>query len=250
MKGKITEYILKSLPGVKAIYATGIFHDFTRHAHESYVLGAVLKGVRVIRLADDELVVNMGDVFQLLPFQEHSCGILEQQMHDYIAISVSIDELALIGADYKDAFSALFLELFDVSGCTENNQELENNIQDKVRSLDFAPETLGKSMRESGLLRAGVDFINEYYYLKLSLEDVADYVGMSKYNFQRKFTEYFGMSPAEMLAKKRVCAGLSLLGSGEKASMAALKCGFADQSHFCRVVKKLTGVTAANYIKN
>ncbi len=243
MQGVITEYKLESLPEVTAVYGRGINHSFPRHSHASYTAGAVLRGRRKITAGNTECVYNPGQVFEIMPLQEHFCESLSSNGHDYLALSLTpAAYMECIGRGID--FSVIFMELFDRIGRDKFSESLVAEVIQGVSGL--RPENYTETELPEAI-DMGYDFIGENYSLKLSLADIAAYSCMSKYNFQRNFTSYIGMSPAALQGKYRVASALLRLRQGQRASSVALDCGFSDQSHLCRMVKKLTGVTIRNY---
>ncbi len=243
MQGVITEYKLESLPEITAVYGRGINHSFPRHSHVSYTAGAVLNGKRRIITGNTERIYNGGDIFEILPFQEHVCESVSRKGHDYLALSLP-PEIYVKYLGQGIDFSLIFKELFERIGRENFAESLILKVIQGVAGL--RPEEYTE-IELPAAINMGYSFIGENYSLKLSLTDIAAYSCMSKYNFQRSFTRYVGMSPAALQGKYRVASALRRLRQGQRASSVALDCGFSDQSHLCRTVKKLTGVTISNY---
>ena len=248
MKSRIEEYRLTSIPGGRAVFARGILHNFSRHAHESYIIGMVVRGSRIMETAGAVQRIDSGGIFHLRPFQQHSCCSLGQESHDYLALALSSEQLRDVCSMSGHPVAQAFTELFYLVGRIKLTQDI-------LKVMVMEAETVANDLLNiAGIsciprqISKGLGFIGQNYNLRLSLEDIAEYSCMSKYNFQRVFTRYIGMSPADAVAKKRVYSALRLICEGETASRAALECGFSDQSHLCRMVKKLTGVTVRNYI--
>lgn len=72
--------------------------------------------------------------------------------------------------------------------------------------------------------------------------------GMSVRAFERAFAAEYGMSPQRYLRRLRLQAASRLLVSTrEGLAEIAASCGFADQSHFTREFRRLTGTTPGRY---
>lgn len=77
---------------------------------------------------------------------------------------------------------------------------------------------------------------------ELPLSRLADECGLSVRHFIRAFKQSTGATPHRWLLKERVdCATGLLKNSGLPLSDIALRCGFADQSHFTRVFTAFVG---------
>lgn len=253
MKSRIVEYNLSKTSGVSAVYARGIHNCFARHSHESYIIGIVLSGRRITVSGDVEVVTGKGELFRLKPYQEHSCRFEGGGGCDYFALAVSNKRANDICGDVQEdvvsegkSLSVEELTLEFDSGIDE-----DAGIWSVFEIINFLLMQLSPVLEDEDsvpeLLSRGMGFINDNYSLKVSLEDIASYSCMSKYNFQRLFVKYYGMSPAALIDKKRVSEAIRRIHAGEPPSSVALYCGFSDQSHLCRVIKKVTGVSVSNY---
>ncbi|WP_299737505.1 AraC family transcriptional regulator [uncultured Roseobacter sp.] len=76
------------------------------------------------------------------------------------------------------------------------------------------------------------------------LDDLASEVGMSMSHFSRVFKEVMGKSPMQFVLSYRVEQAMRRM-EDQTLSLGeiALDCGFADQAHFTRTFKQLTGQT-------
>ena len=90
------------------------------------------------------------------------------------------------------------------------------------------------------------DFIEESIGLNISMAELAELVHLSVFHFSRKFSKEFGCSPHAYVIKKRVDLALTLLSTTPLPIKAiASECGFADQSHLTRVIRRFVGTTPA-----
>jgi len=74
------------------------------------------------------------------------------------------------------------------------------------------------------------------------LESLAEGAGVHRVHLSRSFARHFGVPPSVYRARSRAAMGLTRLVNGEGAAMAAIGAGFADQAHFTRWIKKMTGL--------
>jgi AraC family transcriptional regulator len=89
-------------------------------------------------------------------------------------------------------------------------------------------------------------FIDEHLTETIRLKDLSAVAQRSTAYFCRAFKRTFGDSPHSYLITRRVkFAGDLMLGSDAPLSEIAQASGFADQSHFCRHFRQVTGQTPA-----
>lgn len=78
----------------------------------------------------------------------------------------------------------------------------------------------------------------------VSLADLARETGLSRAHFARAFRRSVGDPPHRWLVKQRIAnARIHLLEPRLPISVVASMCGFADQSHFTRVFRAVTGIS-------
>lgn len=77
----------------------------------------------------------------------------------------------------------------------------------------------------------------------LTLADLSEAAGLSPYRLNRVFAASLGMPPHAYQTHLRSRLALRLLRDGRAVSEVALTCGFADQSHLTRVLKRQYGFT-------
>lgn len=83
---------------------------------------------------------------------------------------------------------------------------------------------------------------------KISNAELAKAAGTSSRSLERAFVREYGLSPQQYLRRLRIQTACRLL-VGTRAPLARIssKCGFADQSHFTRDFRRLTGMTPRAY---
>lgn len=95
--------------------------------------------------------------------------------------------------------------------------------------------------------RYTVDYIQSHLAEDLSLEVLASLEGLSVYHFARTFRAEIGASPRQFIINERVNRAKQLLKSSDPISEIAMQVGFANQSHFTRCFKRVTGQTPNQY---
>jgi AraC family transcriptional regulator len=87
-------------------------------------------------------------------------------------------------------------------------------------------------------------FIGENLDRKLNLEILASLVRLSCSHFARACRNTFGMSPRELVIRRRIERAQTLIRSSQTPlSQVAMDCGFADQAHFSRLFRRFVGMT-------
>lgn len=104
--------------------------------------------------------------------------------------------------------------------------------------------------RHRNVIRKAMSYMRLNCERNLTLGEVADYVGYSHTHFSKVFKEEMGCGFRTYLNQTRVEKSKVLLLAGNTPiSEICSACGFEDQSYFCKVFKRLEGVTPDRYRK-
>ena len=101
---------------------------------------------------------------------------------------------------------------------------------------------------ERKLVGAAIHYIKENIASKLTVDDIAASVGLSKYYFLREFKRLTGYTPVSYINILRCEYAKELLRSGKhKVREVAVMCGFENDSYFANVFKKHTGMLPSHF---
>lgn len=92
-----------------------------------------------------------------------------------------------------------------------------------------------------------VDYIEEHYMEKLTVQDAAAHFGFSKYYFCKWFKTNTRVTFNEFLNAVRISRAAVDLANGYSVEETAERCGFSDPSYFVKVFKRLRGRTPRVY---
>lgn len=92
------------------------------------------------------------------------------------------------------------------------------------------------------------DYLDEHFMEDISLEDVANIAGFSKFYFSRLFKQYQNCNFYDYLCYKRIKSAETLLLKPDNSiTEIALQSGFSSLSTFNRTFKKVKGCTPSEY---
>ena len=99
-------------------------------------------------------------------------------------------------------------------------------------------------------MRQATDRITCDYSQSLEVAEIAQQVGLSTSQLNRRFRAVFQMPPSEYLQRVRVHEASRRLVDGDQAiSEIALECGFYDQAHLTRTFRRWMGMTPRDFRK-
>jgi len=97
-------------------------------------------------------------------------------------------------------------------------------------------------------IAVATDYIHQHYANKLPADIIAQKAGMNKTRFHACFREAKGMTLHKYVQQLRIARASALLIDTNKPVKAiADLSGFPNESHFCRVFKKVTTFSPANF---
>lgn len=101
---------------------------------------------------------------------------------------------------------------------------------------------------DDDLIRQAQNFIEENLGEKISFEQLASKLAISRRNFDRRFVKATGNTPVEYLQRVKVEAAKRALESGRKTVFEVMgDVGYSDDKAFREVFKKLTGLSPLDY---
>lgn len=262
----IINKILSTNPKIEIIGCNNNAHFFHNHIHESFTLGIVLNGKKLIKINETEYVVNSGECFIINPYEPHSCSSYTEQGVDYIALSVpnslvftsvnknSAEEICFNINVGRDDF--LFNFILDYSKCLN----IESNILTRIETLENLFPYLFKKYGKNKLYSKSekykkqvvvkiLDYFDIHYSETIQSPDLVNVVHISPFHLNRIFREIVGVPPHQYLQLLRLRKAKELLRNGESIVASVYKTGFSDQSHLTRVFKKNMGITPGKFIK-
>ena len=101
---------------------------------------------------------------------------------------------------------------------------------------------------DSQVITATMGYINTHFREELSLDDVAEFAGFSRYYFSRSFKKQTGYSFKDYLCQKRLQVAMDLLiRSNIPMREVAIESGFGSVATFNRVFREKKGCTPTQY---
>ncbi len=146
------------------------------------------------------------------------------------------DDLPIYGETMICAKILEFTALVGMNAPTGNVQEIgkdelsEKVIEDKLPLLNAC------------------GYISEHFTEQITLNQVADYVGLSKYYFERVFKQFTDMTFYQYLIQKRISFAQELLANHSlSVTEIAFAAGFSSSSAFARAFRQSTGYAPSEF---
>jgi AraC-like DNA-binding protein len=224
-----------SFDGIDAVETHGIDAATPWHDHARLVIGIVDRGRRRIAFRDRVVEVAAGSGFVVAPGHAHR--ILAGGLVDHRALS--LPALPGVGgpasgriddAAWVERVAAAFVAV--AGGRGRPDDDLVGRTVALLGPAP-APSLLPGAVRR--VRRRLADLPED----RPTLDALAAATGLTPWHLQRLYRRHTGISPhdADQVIRLRLARALML--AGASPSTAAAEAGFADQSHFNRVFKRL-----------
>ena len=100
---------------------------------------------------------------------------------------------------------------------------------------------LKNTSRNHDYIKKAITFISDNFTRELSLDEISDYVGVSKYHLAREFKKFTGQTPITYINILRCKKAQMCIFEGMTVTETAMECGFESLSYFSRTYKKIMG---------
>lgn len=107
-----------------------------------------------------------------------------------------------------------------------------------------------ENMLQTSELRKLINWTQHNFQNKITLEDIANYMGYSKYYFCNKFKSITGTTYQKYLQSVRISHACRLLINDTSTTETCYKCGFSNVSYFIKVFKKIQGLSPKQYAES
>lgn len=148
--------------------------------------------------------------------------------------------------EFMDVFRKVNFETFMVC---RNPKELDELIRKNLKILEEKSQAFYQENEGMYIVRQAKKYTRENYSdSNLTLQEVADYAGISKNYFSKMFKEMSGEKYWDYLTEYRIERAKELLRETNLSqSMICEKIGYQSEYHFSRKFKELTGISPNKY---
>jgi AraC-like DNA-binding protein len=250
--------------GIPGIEAMTLFsdHTFPRHSHDQFGLGIVTSGAQRSWSAIGQVESTVGDVIMLNPGEIHDGVPAGRSARGWRILYL---DPALVAREMAGETIRGELIVRPVARDPELARHVVRLFEQVARrtpdrlaaeeSLMSCLMLVAQRHRVTGPCSAGVSpsvwkavrRLDVAPEVPVSLAELAESSGMSRFQLLRGFAREVGTTPHAYLVQRRVCLARRFLAAGESLADAALLAGFADQSHMTRAFLRQCGITPGRY---
>lgn len=231
---------------------------------DHYLIHYITSGKGTYTVEEKTFSLTAGDAFLIYPGTRvaYQADLLDPWNYEWVgfngsdarailnATSFSRDHVVLQGLSCGDELRAGIRRIYEAFG-NSFSQSLKMTGQ-LYLLLELLTEEAGEDKRQKGrdadVVRSAIGFIDQRYSYAISVEDVADYAGVSRSTLFRIFTRYLEISPKEYLDSYRIRKAMYLLKETDLTIGAiAVSVGYDNGLYFSKAFHKMTGQSPSLY---
>lgn len=231
---------------------------------DHYLIHYITSGKGTYTVEEKTFSLTAGDAFLIYPGTRvaYQADLLDPWNYEWVgfngsdarailnATSFSRDHVVLQGLSCGDELQAGIRRIYEAFG-NSFSQSLKMTGQ-LYLLLELLTEEAGEDKRQKGrdadVVRSAIGFIDQRYSYAISVEDVADYAGVSRSTLFRIFTRYLEISPKEYLDSYRIRKAMYLLKETDLTIGAiAVSVGYDNGLYFSKAFHKMTGQSPSLY---
>lgn len=204
--------------------------------------------LRRVRLGDKEGAKEvLNEILGKILFK--NAGQTELIRARILELAVVLSRAAVEGKAELEMVLGLNFEYIQELGKIKSIEELCIWI---VKVLDRFTESVyeNRNIENVDIIRKTREFIRTNYKKKIKLLDISKAIYLSPYYLSHIFKRETGVTLMEYLAKVRIEEAKYLLeNTSLNTTRIAFEVGYSDQSYFCKVFKKIEGISSYDYKK-
>ncbi|MBR7712666.1 AraC family transcriptional regulator [Acinetobacter nosocomialis] len=242
---------------------------YKSHSHPTFSIGAVDEGNSIFKSSFSTAQEISAGTLVIVPAHiEHSCNPKPNMAWSYHMLHLDLTWLSQLYSEFQQqgfdlhlpqhkpiiikdetlykAFTEMNKTLFDTQKLI---LEKEQALFDCLIDLLLPHFILEEIQKPQYLYRDFLDLINVITSSEdfISLEVLAQQIGLSRYAIIRLFKANVGLTPHAFQINLKINQARELLKQGISLAELAVNLGFSDQSHFHKAFKAHTGVTPRQF---
>lgn len=247
-----------------------IFHRSYTHTkyeippnwHENIEILYCVEGTGYVKCGMEVSELSAGDIFIVNADTPHCVGTRQTHTYRCLIIDNSFcteNGIPISGLSFRNTIrDPSVAALFEAVTAAYDNREtgavcaiadIRYAVLGLLRRLcaEYATEKTAPPSQASEYVKKALTYIRRNLSGSITLDAIADYVGVSKYHLSREFKAFTGSSIISTANRIRCTEARRLIEGGMRISDAANACGFENLSYFTRIFKRLMGAVPSAF---
>ncbi len=221
-------------------------HSFGPALRTYWLLHYVVSGKGYFKIEDREYTVTEGNIFVIPPFVETYYQADKDEPWEYIWIGFTKDEKISVWFDDVMHLPYAHRIFEEMKKCSAMQMGRTEFLCGKIWQLISLIYDRQNEMVD--YIDKATNIINSEYMSDISVQNIADRIGLERTYFSNLFKTKIGLSPKQFLLKTRMeQAAVFLRDYGYSVSVTALSVGYSDVYTFSKMFKQYYGVSPSKF---
>jgi len=230
---------------------------------DHYLIHYIISGKGYYKVNNKTYTLAAGDAFLVYPNTEVIYYADENDPWEYAWVGFTGSDASLIlqATDFStnspiihqtalgDRIHRQMLHIYDARGNEfEHAVEMTGRLYTMLALFMHAASKNSEQNTSATYVQKGIEYISANYSYNITVEDIADYVGLSRSHLFRSFESVLGQSPKEYLTDFRMRQACYLLEhSALSITAIANSIGFDNSLYFSKTFHKFKGMAPKEY---
>jgi AraC-like DNA-binding protein/quercetin dioxygenase-like cupin family protein len=240
-------------------------HQWGPGVRNFYLIHHIISGKGVYQTGDKVYEIGAGSTFLIYPHIEVTYYADANEPWEYYWVGFNgndtsvilnqtefTQETPVINTDLEEKFTSMLLEIYNAKGNDDCSKIKMTGYLMLALSLLVKKDSQKNSNHNAStvyIIKA-MEYVEHNYTQHLSVQEIADYVGISRSQLYRLFMEQYQQSPIHIVMEYRIRQACQLLKNTKLSiSSVAYSVGFEDNLYFSRVFKKVMGCSPKEYVR-
>ncbi|PIF04783.1 MAG: AraC family transcriptional regulator [Arcobacter sp.] len=260
----------ENLPFVESRYSVDSKQEYEKHFHTTLSIGIVEDGETSYTCQENSYTLKPNQLAIIEPNIIHSCNPSKNKARTYHMIYVdiqwceeiqrvlfedvnhfiSLNSVQIKNKELFNDFLKLNKSLLDEKVFYLEKEELLEIFFIKLFNRYCNKSANQTTNKDKSKIQKTKEYIKNNCKENLTLDDIAQYVGISKFYLSKLFKQEVHLSIYKYLLNCKINFAKELLSKNYKSIEVANILGFFDQSHFISTFKKYVAATPDEYKKS
>lgn len=252
--------------GVDFMSARFVRHRFAPHTHDEWMIGLIHAGVKSFRRGRQSECATPNSLIVVNPGEMHTGHRAHGEELIYAALYVPQAAITKILTRCRRESpmvtqpvvndQEIWRRFAAAHGSVMSGDDAVGAEEAMILGVSLLFTRYGSDPLEryeatcSKAIKRSLEFLEAHACDRVGLEDVSAAAGVTACHLVRLFQQHIGLTPYAYLTQIRIAKSQRLLRLGTPVAQVALDVGFADQAHFTKRFKQLTGATPAHYARS
>lgn len=253
-------------------------YHFSSHLHSTVEFFICLDGRCSVTAQQTPIFLEKGDYMVLFPNHSHSfdtpadegCTILQlhfypnafmdffndslEDRHLFFLLELKLDQKKYLKGVCSPQLHTSLQLLYDEQNQKAHNYQIMVDLYLAqiliLISRDISHTITNDPIHSNRHILSAYEYLNQHYSEKVTVEDLAEYCGISSRFLTRLFQEHLGMTASTYITYFRINKSIELMAdshNGYSLTQLALEVGFSSPQYYSKVFKDVMNLSPSRY---